>query len=118
MSRRPETTRDDARADFVESPHETEHAMNALDLLGPHLRAAIEQLVTDEVERRLAAIARPEPPSPYMTPAEAATYLRASRQRIYDLLSAGRLTRHRDGSRVLIARDEVETYLTNRDGKA
>jgi hypothetical protein len=29
----------------------------------------------------------------------------------YDLLSTGRLTRHKDGSRVLILRDEVDRYL-------
>jgi excisionase family DNA binding protein len=51
------------------------------------------------------------PVSPYFTPAEAAEYLRSDRQRVYDLLSAGRLTRFKDGSRVLVARSELERYL-------
>jgi excisionase family DNA binding protein len=50
-------------------------------------------------------------PSPYMTVQEAADYLRAKPQRVYDLLSARRLTRHKDGSRVLISRDELDTHL-------
>jgi excisionase family DNA binding protein len=58
--------------------------------------------------------------TPYLTIPEAAEYLRCSRQRIYDLLSAGRLTRYKDGRRVLVARAELEAHLriaeTLRDG--
>jgi excisionase family DNA binding protein len=36
--------------------------------------------------------------SPFLTVAEAAEYLRAKRQRVYDLLSCGRLTRYKDGA--------------------
>jgi excisionase family DNA binding protein len=50
-------------------------------------------------------------PSPYLTVAEAAAYLRASRQRVYDLLSSRRVPRHRDGARVLISRAELDAYL-------
>ena len=46
-----------------------------------------------------------------LTPEEAADYLRCSRQRVYDLLSSRRLTRYRDGSRVLVRRDELDSYL-------
>jgi excisionase family DNA binding protein len=46
--------------------------------------------------------------SPYMTAPEAAQYLRCKRQRIDDLLSAGRLTRYKEGRRTLVARAEVE----------
>jgi excisionase family DNA binding protein len=49
--------------------------------------------------------------SPYLSIIEAADYLRTSRQRIYDLLSSGRLTRFKDGSRVLLSRDEIDAYL-------
>jgi excisionase family DNA binding protein len=49
--------------------------------------------------------------SPYLTVAEAADYLRARKQRVYDLLSARRLTRYKDGSRVLISRAELDDYL-------
>jgi excisionase family DNA binding protein len=51
------------------------------------------------------------PASPFLSVSEASELLRASRQRVYDLLSAGRLTRHKDGSRVLILREEVDRYL-------
>jgi excisionase family DNA binding protein len=85
--------------------------VNPLDLLGPHLREAIEQLIDERVEQRLAAIARAEPPSRYMTIPEAAELLRCKRQRIDDLLSSGRLSRVKDGSRTLIARGEIEGYV-------
>jgi excisionase family DNA binding protein len=49
--------------------------------------------------------------SPYMTIPEAAEYLRCSRQRIDDLCSQRRLTRHKDGRRTLIARAEIEQHL-------
>lgn len=74
-------------------------------------------LPAETVAALAAALARrlpaPEPPdpSPYLTVAEAAVYLRASRQRVYDLLSSRRLARHKDGARVLISRAELDTYL-------
>ena len=49
--------------------------------------------------------------SPYMTIPEAAMYARCKRQRIDDLLSAQRLTRHKDGSRTLILRAELDAHL-------
>jgi len=57
------------------------------------------------------------PESPYLSAEEAAAYLRCSRQRVYDLLSARRLTRIKDGSRTLLARSEVEEYLNGRRTK-
>jgi excisionase family DNA binding protein len=60
--------------------------------------------------RRLPAPPPPDP-SPYLTVAEAAVYMRASRQRVYDLLSSRRLSRHKDGARVLISRAELDAYL-------
>jgi excisionase family DNA binding protein len=49
--------------------------------------------------------------SPYLTVAEAAGYLRCKPQRVYDLLSARRLTRYKDGRRVLVSRAELDAYL-------
>jgi excisionase family DNA binding protein len=49
--------------------------------------------------------------SPYLTIPEAAELLRAKRHRIDDLLSRGTLTRVKDGSRTLISRDELNSYL-------
>ena len=52
--------------------------------------------------------------SPYMTVAEAADYIRSRPQRIYDLVSSQRLPKHKDGSRVLILRADLDRYLTGR----
>src|SRR4051794_31122420 len=51
------------------------------------------------------------PESPYLSVEEAAERMRCSRQRVYDLLSARRLSRYRDGSRVLVSRAELDSYL-------
>jgi excisionase family DNA binding protein len=52
--------------------------------------------------------------SPYMTITEAAEFLRAKRHRVDDLLSRGTLTRIKDGSRTLIAREQLEDYLAGK----
>jgi excisionase family DNA binding protein len=65
------------------------------------------QLVLGQLDLRLG---RDE--SPYLTVTEAASYLRCSPQRIYDLLSARRLTRHKDGRRVLVARADLDAHVT------
>jgi excisionase family DNA binding protein len=49
--------------------------------------------------------------SEFLTVLEAAELLRSSRQRVYDLLSEGRLTRHKDGSRVLVSRRELVAHV-------
>lgn len=79
------------------------------------------QLTPEQVERiaeRAAEIlaarleAPPaEPASPYLTVVEAAEYLRAKRHRIDDLLTQGRLTRIKDGTRTLILRAELDAYV-------
>jgi excisionase family DNA binding protein len=51
------------------------------------------------------------PSSPYLTVAEAADYLRCSRQRVYDLLTSRRLSRLKDGTRTLLRRDELDAWL-------
>jgi excisionase family DNA binding protein len=77
----------------------------------------VEELAAEVADRaeailreRLEAVER-EPESAYMTVPEAAELLRAKPQRVYDLLSARRLTRHKDGSRVLVLRAELESHL-------
>lgn len=58
-----------------------------------------------------------EPPSPYLSIVEAAAYLRTSRQRVDDLLSARKLTRCKDGARTLIERAELDAYLQRDERK-
>ena len=72
----------------------------------------------DQVEviaRRVADIVTARTPAPaaskYLTVPEAADLLRSKPQRVYDLVSATVLTRHKDGARVLLLRAEVEAYL-------
>lgn len=52
-----------------------------------------------------------DPGRDYLTPAEAAEYMRAKRGRIYELLAQGHLTRLKDGSRTLVRRSEIDEYL-------
>jgi excisionase family DNA binding protein len=56
------------------------------------------------------------PVSPFMSIPEAAEYLRCRRQRVDDLLSMGRLSRVKEGSRTLVRRSEVEALLRT-DGR-
>jgi len=76
--------------------------------LGPTELERIAQRAADIVEARAA---KAEAHRPYLSVREAAEYLRCSRQRVYDLLSQGALTRLKDGTRVLVARAEVDAYL-------
>jgi excisionase family DNA binding protein len=52
--------------------------------------------------------------SPFLTVPEAAQLLRCRRARIDDLLSAGKLTRIKEGSRTLIATAEVLDHLAGK----
>lgn len=72
---------------------------------------AIEAIASRAAEIVLEQLAVSEASSPWLTVSEAAEYMRASKQRVYDLCSARRLTRHKDGSRVLVSRAEIDAYL-------
>ena len=74
----------------------------------PQLVEAVAQRAAELVRADSAAAV---PPSPYMTVAEAAEYLRCDRHRIYDLLSARRLSKRKDGSRVLVLLAELDSYV-------
>jgi excisionase family DNA binding protein len=77
------------------------------------LEAEIDRLVQAALAERVG-----DPARRYLTVPEAAECLRAKPQRVYDLLSDGRLTRHRDGARVLVSRDELDRYLDSDKGRA
>jgi excisionase family DNA binding protein len=73
---------------------------------------AIAELVVPRVLTELRARAiRREREGEYLTVVEAAERLRAKPQRVYDLLSAGRLRRYKDGARVLVKRADLDTYV-------
>ena len=82
------------------------------------LRAQLPEDVLEAIAQRTAEIVldrlageRDGNETEFLNVDEAAALLRAKPQRIYDLLSDGRLTRHKDGSRVLISRAELVAHL-------
>jgi excisionase family DNA binding protein len=80
----------------------------------PSLTLALPDALVESVAERAAALVLEQlaaPASPYMGVAEAADYLRCKPQRIYDLVSSRRLTKLKDGSRVLVLRAELDAYL-------
>lgn len=85
------------------------------------LRIDLPDDVLEQISSRAAQLAlelltsEPTAPTAFMTVAETAELLRCSRQRVYDLVSSGRLTRYKDGSRVLINRGELLHYLVQHD---
>jgi excisionase family DNA binding protein len=84
-------------------------------------RVELPDDVFEALAHRVAEILRDRFPeqtpslAEFLTVREAAELLRAKPQRVYDLVSAGRLTRYRDGSRVLLARAELDAHLRGVD---
>ena len=70
------------------------------------LLEAIATRAAELVEDRVA-----EAPEPWLDVQEAADYLRCKPQRIYDLVSQGRLMNRKDGRRLLFRRSDLDAYL-------
>ena len=72
-----------------------------------------DEVVERIAERAAALVAeRQRPAAPELLDvAETSDLLRCKRQRVYDLLSQGRLPHLKDGARVLIRRADVLAYL-------
>jgi len=98
------------------------------DLAAPGPLTIAVTLSTDQVEaiaRRAAELLRadaPAPsagddaaPSPLMTPAEAAAFLRRPRQYVYDSILKGRFTAKGTRARRLLLRAEVEAHADGVD---
>lgn len=82
------------------------------------LLSDLDDAALDELALRLAPRlpqATPTVPRPYLTVEEAADLLRCRPQRIYNLVSAGRLRRVKDGSRLLIRAADLERHLDHDD---
>ena len=78
----------------------------------------IPDALVDLIAERVAAIlaakigdARAAPAKRWLTIDDAADYIGSTRKRIYDLRSAGRLSRTGDGSRVLVNRQELDDLI-------
>lgn len=81
-------------------------------MTGLTLQLAPEAL--EAIAHRAAELLREREPAlpDYMTVAEAANYMRCgSKQRLYDLVSQGRIEPCRDGSRLLFKRSTLDAYL-------
>ena len=74
----------------------------------------LEAIAARAAEILLERLPTQKADSPYMTIPEAADFLRAKRHRVDDLLSSGRLTRFKDGSRTLVSRAELKAYVESR----
>lgn len=75
----------------------------------PELVEEIAQRAAEILEARGAVECAPA--SEFLSIAEAADFLRCKRQRVDDLLSAGHLTRVKEGGRTLIRRSELLARL-------
>ena len=89
---------------------------DALGFLSAHARAALLQLVAEEVERQLAERERARAGSPWLTVEEAAQYLRLSPKSVRNRLA--RLPHHRLDGRILLRRDELDAALSEKRGRA
>jgi hypothetical protein len=78
-------------------------------LFPDELVEAIAERAAEIVVERMGA----EHESPFMTPAEAAAFISAKRQRIYDMFSDGRLTRYGTDHARLVSRAELVAYAEN-----
>lgn len=74
--------------------------------------------LVEQIAQRTAELLRERPPalSPFLDVAEAADYLRTSKQRVYDLSSSGRLRAHRDGRRLLFRTEDLDAVLDVPEG--
>lgn len=91
------------------------------DLRGAAIAAAIVGALDDRALEHLADRLAPwliAPPRPWLDVVEAADYLRCTKQRIYDLVHAGRLVPRRDGRRLLFHREQLDAYLGRNTGDA
>jgi excisionase family DNA binding protein len=76
------------------------------------LSAALLEQIADRVAQILAERDQQLPASPWLSTDEAAAYLRCPRSRVFDLTSQRRLKVHKDGSRNLYRREDLDAYLT------
>ncbi len=73
-----------------------------------------EQLA--EIARHAAALIPndTDDASPWLNVTDAAERLRCKKDRIYDLIALGKLQPRRDGRRVLLHRDDLDSYVEGR----
>ena len=104
------------RTDHWPAPNErrilegAQRASGSLSLGVPvELIEAVAQRTADLLEERL-----PHRPEPYLNVEQAAEYLAASTDRIYDLRRQG-LPHFKDGTRLLFKREDLDAWLARGD---
>lgn len=86
-------------------------------------RALLEQLGPDdlaELAERLRPLLQAQAEhgtASWLDAAETAEYLRCPRSRVYALVSAKRIPHHKDGSRLLFNRDELDRWVRAGGGR-
>jgi excisionase family DNA binding protein len=78
----------------------------------------VERVAVRVAELLVDRMPAPADSSPWLNVEEAAEYMRCKPKRVYDLVSQRRLRAHRDGSRLLLHRDDLDAYLLEGDGAA
>lgn len=100
------------RSDYLPARAERQ-ILNGTSGLGltvpPELIEAIAERTADLLAERL-----PDKPEPYLNVEQAAEYLAATTDRIYDLRRQG-LTAWKDGTRLLFRREDLDGWLTKTD---
>ena len=91
-----------------------------MQLVLPFPEEAVDAIVDRAAERAAEIVVErfglsPASPSPWLTPEEAAAFLRCKVQRIYDLRSSGRLTPYTEGGRAICAGNELEALVEVED---
>jgi excisionase family DNA binding protein len=80
-----------------------------LDLLSPAAQAALVALIDERVAQQLMSGMVPETESPWLTVAEAASYLRTTPAAIYKRIARDQLPSHRpEGSQILLKRQDLD----------
>jgi excisionase family DNA binding protein len=72
---------------------------------------ALAERIADKLRGSLPS--QPNPQTPWLTADETAHYIGAARQRIYDLVSDDRIPVHREGSRLLFHRGELDGWIAS-----
>lgn len=80
------------------------------------LPSSLIDAIADQVAHRVAELL-PDRPEPYLDVEGAAEYLACAPKRVYDLKAQGRLAHHRDGSRLLFRREDLDAALVRQEAE-
>jgi len=75
------------------------------------IRLELDDDTLDAIADAVAQRLQPNGPEPWIDVTAAAEHLACKRQRIYDLVHAGRIPHYKDGSRLLFRRSELDDWL-------